>query len=663
MMNRTLTRRPSVGSFVQLCPMFMLSFIFLSSSGVVVAQGVVQGYVQQNGYPVVQQDGEVITQNYYPAAPRQYYVPQPQSQYFPPPQQQYVPQQYANPSRAQIGFPPPQPRFAPSAPLYINPNPINRPQVNIYGERIISESIVDNNIVGKIFEAPAPPDDVVQTKPPERKVDDPNIVEPKDTDQVKPSTEQVEMEKPDAKATELAEQSKTEDGGEKANVPEEKKPAVTSSDDVATTESKSEDTGEKADPTDTSSEPMGGNALAESGAESPTDNVTDNTDKTAPPSTDQTAEVKPEPPVKAKPNQPTETKPDQVTEAKPDQLSEPTAESPIRSDSFMNPLGPIALDQRDHLFWVTVLTMVAVLPVFILLPIILFGYRRGRKKKGTYQPKWDSSTMLELLMWGVPIVLVVFMSARLWHSTHVLDPYEEIHSKNPTVNLQVVGLDWKWLFIYPDHGIATVGEFTIPVDHPASMVLTTDTVMQSFVIPALGGQIYAMPGMQTKLNLIASQLGSMEGENTQFNGDGFAQQKFMTHVVPVEEFDAWVEEVKQNSVPLDNASYRILARRTLQSKAIADLRTDGMPEGAVYFSLEDKELFNKIMMRYMNHKPLRPEHQPGSLEYDVQDESTTETSSNDVLDECRTFVLNCLSITSATGAVATTALHSTGDDQ
>jgi cytochrome o ubiquinol oxidase subunit 2 len=307
-----------------------------------------------------------------------------------------------------------------------------------------------------------------------------------------------------------------------------------------------------------------------------------------------------------------------------DRNTELTSSSPIRSDSFMNPRGPIAEDQKVHLFWVTVLTMVAIVPVFVLLPLILFSYRRGRKTKSNYQPKWDSSSFLELLMWGVPVVLVTVMSARLWHSTHVLDPYEKISSRNPTVNVQVVGLDWKWLFIYPDHGIATVGELALPIDHPASLTLTSDTVMQSFVIPALGGQIYAMPGMQTELNLIADQLGTMEGENTQFNGDGFAGQKFMTHVVPPEEFEAWVEKVKQQGVALDEASYKVLARRTKQRTAVANLRTNSMPAGTIYFTLDDKELFNNIMMRYMNHKPLKDEDQPGSPEYGVSDETQPE---------------------------------------
>ena len=548
-------------SFGRLCLMVMPGFIFLSSIGVVAAQNVVRGVVQQSGTPIMLQSGEVITQYYYPAAPPQYYIP-PQ-QFVPPPQ---------------IGFPTPQPRFLPSGQqLYLNPNPAPPPQVNIYGEVIVGEVIV-----GEIVEVPTPNPET-EAKPPAQKVAEQNR-----TDEVKPSADQGGMGQSEGNANELAEKGNATGSDENPVLPEEPDdttPSAATRDGMAAADTQTEDSGENANPGSASSESM---------------NAQDPVEPSAEPATE-----------KAAPSEQEEAPTAPLTEQNENPAAQADA-GPQRSDSFMNPLGPIAKDQKEHLFWVTVLTLVAVMPVFVLLPLILFRHRRGRKNKETYQPKWDSSTPLELLMWGVPVVLVVFMSARLWHSTHVLDPYEEIHSKNPTVNVQVVGLDWKWLFIYPDHGIATVGEFAIPVDHPASMTLTTDTVMQSFVIPALGGQIYAMPGMQTKLNLIADQLGTMEGENTQFNGDGFAEQKFMTHVVSPEEFEAWVEKVKQQSVALDEASYKILARRTRQSKAIADLRTDGMPEGAVYFTLDDKEFFNNIMMRYMNHKPLEAKDQPGA---------------------------------------------------
>ncbi|MDB4265488.1 cytochrome ubiquinol oxidase subunit II [bacterium] len=289
-------------------------------------------------------------------------------------------------------------------------------------------------------------------------------------------------------------------------------------------------------------------------------------------------------------------------------------EASTRSDSFMDPLGPIAEDQKTHLIWVTGLTLIAVLPVFILLPLILFKFNR-KSGKGDYRPKWEKSHKLEFLMWGIPIILVAFMSYRLWNSTHDLDPYKEIESANPTVRVQVVGLDWKWLFIYPDYGIATVGEFAIPVDHPAELTLTTDTVMQSFIIPALGGQIYAMPAMTTQLNLLATQPGIMEGENTQYNGDGFVEQKFMTLAQPIAEFESWVEKVRQNSVPLDEETYRILARRSSRSEVQAALGTAQMPEKALYFTLPDTELFTEIVMRYSNGKDLTPETQPGAAEF------------------------------------------------
>ena len=298
-------------------------------------------------------------------------------------------------------------------------------------------------------------------------------------------------------------------------------------------------------------------------------------------------------------------------------------EASTRSDSFMKPLGPIAEDQKSHLIWVTGLTLIAVIPVFILLPYILFKF--GRKNgKGKYQPMWAESNKLELLMWGVPIILVIFMSYRLWNSTHNLDPYKEIQSDNPTLNVQVVGLDWKWLFIYPDYGIATVGEFALPVDHPAELTLTTDTVMQSFMIQALAGQIYAMPGMTTQLNLLATEPGTMEGENTQYNGDGFVEQKFMTLAKPVEEFESWVENVRQNSIPLDEETYRVLARRTSRSQVQEDLGTEQMPAKALYFTITDDQTFSKILMRYFTGEDMTPETQPGSALFDVPPPETDE---------------------------------------
>ena len=540
-----------------------LAIIFLNKIGVASAQEFYREVPQRNAIPVMQQNGEVIISYYYPVVEQQFYVPLPQQSVYQPPQ---------------IGFPTPQPRFLPSGPLYIELDPAPAPQSNIYGEVIIGE-----------FEDSTP-----QVAKPETTQTEPKVVDKNSTPP--PKTEDDDPDAPNALAKQRSGNG-TDDDPKKTS---QKESSTTQDKKVAAAENKIPASGEDTDPKDASAEPKV--------AENPSQSTQPQT-----PSTDSN---------NAQPDSGSTT---QQLAGQTDTKSAMTSAGPRRSDSFMDPLGPIAEDQKTHLFWVTVLTMIAIVPVFVLLPLILFKYRRGRKRQDTYQPKWDSSSFLEILMWGVPVVLVTFMSARLWHSTHVLDPYAEISSKKPTVNVQVVGLDWKWLFIYPDHGIATVGEFNMPVEQPVSMTLTTDTVMQSFAIPALAGQIYAMPGMTTKLNLIADQLGSMEGENTQFNGDGFAEQKFITNVVSAEEFEAWVQKVKQNSVPLDQASYKILAQRTTQSKAIDDLATDGMPPRAVYFTLDDPQFFMNIMMRYMNHKPLKDEDQPGSPEYGVPVDTSLST--------------------------------------
>lgn len=144
---------------------------------------------------------------------------------------------------------------------------------------------------------------------------------------------------------------------------------------------------------------------------------------------------------------------------------------------------------------------------------------------------------------GVPILIICILGFWLWHHTVRFDPYKPL-GDNP-LQIQVVGLDWKWLFIYPEQGVASVGEMAIPVDRPVSLTLTTDTVMQSFMVSALAGQIYAMPGMETKLNLIADRPGTTLGQNTQYSGEGFAQQKFTVHALPEADWNAWVNEAQR----------------------------------------------------------------------------------------------------------------------
>ncbi len=286
----------------------------------------------------------------------------------------------------------------------------------------------------------------------------------------------------------------------------------------------------------------------------------------------------------------------------------------MQRNSFLDPGGPIAAAQRAHLIEVVAWTMIAILPVFILVPLMFWRYRY-RNQKARYAPDWEYSGWLDLLMWGVPFVIIAVLSTQLWQSTHALDPYKPIAATAPPVNVQVVGLDWKWLFIYPDLGIATVNELGFPVGASVAMDVTTDTVMQSFMIPALAGQIYAMPGMRTKLHVLADEPGSFMGENTQFNGMGFTEQKFEAVAMTAADFEAWVAQVKARGVPLDEATYGRLAAASTGAQAHDTFGSSQMPKGVLYFNEVEPALFANVIGRYTRDTPVPPAQQPGAVGY------------------------------------------------
>ncbi|TNE34397.1 MAG: hypothetical protein EP348_11005 [Alphaproteobacteria bacterium] len=284
------------------------------------------------------------------------------------------------------------------------------------------------------------------------------------------------------------------------------------------------------------------------------------------------------------------------------------------SASFINPSGPIAEAQRWHLIKVTLLTLIAVLPVILLVPFILWRYRY-KNKRARYLPNWEFSAPLEIAMWGVPFLLIVIISTQLWQSTKELDPYRPIGGDKPPIEVQVVGLDWKWLFIYPEQQIATVGELAFPAGRPVSLALTTDTVMQSFMVPALAGQIYAMPGMITKLHFSAPAPGTFFGENTQFNGTGFTGQKFAAKAMSEVDFESWVGQVKSTGLPLDQKAYATLGKRGTRAEAVAALGANGMPSGVLYFNSVDPAMFRQILHKYHSGAPVPPAAQPGAKDY------------------------------------------------
>jgi cytochrome o ubiquinol oxidase subunit 2 len=226
---------------------------------------------------------------------------------------------------------------------------------------------------------------------------------------------------------------------------------------------------------------------------------------------------------------------------------------------LLDPKGPIALAERDLLFTAVALMSIVILPVFALTFWFAWRYRASNKA-ARYDPDWSYSARIDAVVWLVPAVIVVALGVLLWTNTHRLDPYKRLASAVPPLEVEVVAQDWKWLFIYPEQKIAVVNQLVFPSRTPLSLRLTSDTVMNSFFIPALGGQIYAMAGMETRLNLLADSPGRFTGKNAQYSGAGFSDQHFEAIAVSQQDFDAWVAKVRQSPERLDIATYRALAK-------------------------------------------------------------------------------------------------------
>lgn len=219
--------------------------------------------------------------------------------------------------------------------------------------------------------------------------------------------------------------------------------------------------------------------------------------------------------------------------------------------SFLEPAGPVAAAQLSHFGTISALMLIVIVPMFVALPLVLLRYRRGGR--GAYRPDWEFNWGLELLIWGIPVALVAALGTALWTHTLRNDPYRPL-GPEPLV-VEVVALDWKFLFLYPEQGVATLDLLALPQGRPVTLKLTSGTVMQSFIVPRLAGQIYAMAGMQTQLNLIADATGDLTGRNTQYNGVGFATQSFTARVMGADDFAAWVAGAKTQPAALDAAAY------------------------------------------------------------------------------------------------------------
>lgn len=229
----------------------------------------------------------------------------------------------------------------------------------------------------------------------------------------------------------------------------------------------------------------------------------------------------------------------------------------------MKPHGDVAQQQAQLIVVATALMLLIIVPVIVLTLLFAWRYRKANTKV-PYTPDWDHSTRLELVIWGVPLLIIIALGAITWISTHKLDPYrplDRIAADRPVpagvepLQVNVVALDWKWLFIYPEQGIATVNELAAPLDRPIRFHLTASTVMNSFYIPALAGQIYAMPGMETKLHAVINRPGDYAGFSSNYSGAGFSHMRFRFLGQTQADFDAWVEANRRSGETLTRAAY------------------------------------------------------------------------------------------------------------
>lgn len=253
---------------------------------------------------------------------------------------------------------------------------------------------------------------------------------------------------------------------------------------------------------------------------------------------------------------------------------------------LLEPKGVIGQEELSLMIVATALMLIVVVPVYILLFTIAYRYRETNHK-AKYQPDFDHDRRIEFAWWAIPCLIIGVLAVVTWQSSHELDPYRAITSSTPPLTVQVVALQWKWLFIYPKENIASVNLLELPVGTPVNFQVTSDAPMNSFWIPQLGGQIYAMPGMATQLHLEAQAAGDYYGESANISGAGFAGMHFTARAVSQSDFNSWESQVKTNDPSLSIAGYNQLAKPSLMSKP-------------TYFSSVVPALYDEVVMKYMS---------------------------------------------------------------
>lgn len=253
--------------------------------------------------------------------------------------------------------------------------------------------------------------------------------------------------------------------------------------------------------------------------------------------------------------------------------------------AVLSPKGPVARQELDLILTATILMLLIVLPVFALTAWIAWKYR-ATNTRAKYTPDWDRNKWLEGAWWALPCLIIGILAVLTWTSTRALDPYKPLSSSTPQMTIQVVALDWKWLFIYPQQNIAAVNFVEFPSQTPVDFQITSDAPMNSFWIPQLGGQIYAMPGMETHMHLLADGPGVYNGSSANISGAGFAGMAFKARSVSNANFNKWVLSVRKSKNMLTQVAYNSLSKPSSNNPV-------------QYYSMTDPNLYDGIMAKFM----------------------------------------------------------------
>lgn len=252
---------------------------------------------------------------------------------------------------------------------------------------------------------------------------------------------------------------------------------------------------------------------------------------------------------------------------------------------ILNPKGIVAQGEKELLLIAAGLMLIVVIPVIILSFVFAWRYRASNTK-AKYSPDFAHNTLLEIIWWTIPIIIIGILAVITWVSSHRYDPYRPLDGNTKPLVIQVIALDWKWLFIYPEQQIATVNYIQFPVNVPVRFYITADAPMNSFQIPQLAGQIYAMPGMRTQLNVLATHIGEYFGISANYSGVGFSGMTFTAKVSSEKDFAKWVQQIKNSPQQLTAGVYETLVKPSKNNPR-------------EFFSFASPTLFDDVIMKFM----------------------------------------------------------------